>query len=191
MSGPAAIISADDAVLVLIDVQERLAAAMARRREVVNGCVLLAGAARILGIPVILTRQYPAGLGEVVDEFGPLRADAVAVDKVAFDCTREPAFAAALAATGRRQVVLAGMETHICVTQTALALRAEGRDVHVAADAVCSRRDTDRDVALDRLRAADVVVTTVESIIYEALGEAGTPSFREVLALVKAQPTSG
>ena len=83
------------------------------------------------------------------------------------------------------------MEAHICITQTALALLAEGYDVHVAADAVCSRRDRDRDGALGRLRAAGVVVTAVESVIYEALGEAGTPTFREVLALVKEHPVSG
>lgn len=191
MSGPVTTVSRRDAVLVLVDVQERLASAMARRDEVVSGCVLLARAARILGIPVIVTRQYPRGLGEVVPEFAPLLADEVVVDKVAFDCTREPAFASALRATGRRQVVLVGMEAHICITQTALALLAEGYDVHVAADAVCSRRDRDRDGALGRLRAAGVVVTAVESVIYEALGEAGTPTFREVLALVKEHPVSG
>lgn len=191
MNGPVATVSAGDAVLVLVDVQERLASAMSRRDEVVSGCLLLARAARILGIPVIVTRQYPRGLGEVVPEFTPLVADAVVVDKVAFDCMREPAFASALDASGRRQVVLVGMEAHICITQTALALLGEGYDVHVAADGVCSRRDRDRDGALDRLRAAGVVVTTVESVIYEALGEAGTPAFREVLALVKEQPICG
>lgn len=189
--GSDSMIAADGAVIVLVDVQDRLAAAMARADEVVAGCMLLAAAARVLGLPVIVTRQYPRGLGDVVPAFGPLAGTAHMVDKTTFDCTREPAFASALGETGRRQVVLAGMETHICVTQTALSLLSQGFDVHVAADAVCSRRDRDRDVALDRLRAAGVTVTTTESVIYEALGAAGTPAFREVLELVKEHPLPG
>jgi nicotinamidase-related amidase len=176
------------AVLVLVDVQERLANAMAGREEVVAACVLLARVAHELGVPTIVTRQYPQGLGDVVAEFADIAERAVIVDKTAFDCMKEPAFVDSLARTGRRQVVLAGMEAHICITQTALALIADGYDVHVVADAVCSRRDADRDVALDRLRAAGVTVTCTESAIYEALGEAGTPEFRSVLALVKEQP---
>lgn len=182
--------SRHSAVLVVVDVQERLAAVMARRVAVADTSVLLARVARELGIPVIVTRQYPAGLGDVVTELAEVARAAVVVDKTAFDCTQEPAFGEALAATGRRQVVMCGMETHICVTQTALSLVAEGYDVHVVADAVCSRRDRDRDIALDRLRACGVTVTTSESVIYEALGQADTPEFRAVLALVKEHPAA-
>src|SRR5512139_2850387 len=103
------------AVLVVIDVQERLAAAMARRSDVVQTTVLLAEVARELGIPVIVTRQYPQGLGDVVPELAAVAAEATVVDKVTFRCTDEPAFSRALAETGKRQVVIAGMEAHICV----------------------------------------------------------------------------
>jgi nicotinamidase-related amidase len=179
-----------DAVLVIVDVQERLAATMPRRDSVTRTSALLADVAFELGIPVLVTRQYPAGLGDVVAELAAAADRATVIDKTAFDCMREPTFVAALAATGRRQVVLAGMETHICVTQTALSLAWAGYDVHVAADAACSRRDDDRSVALDRLRAAGVTVTCSESVIYEALEEANTAEFRTVLALVKARPVA-
>lgn len=182
------IVSRRSAVFVMIDMQHRLADAMPRRDEVVGTSVLLAHVASALGIPVIVTRQYPAGLGDtvlqLVDALGPHEP----VDKTSFDCTLEPAFRAKLDASGRHQVVLAGMEAHICVTQTALALASIGREVYVVADAVCSRRDVDCDIALHRLRAAGVVVATAESVIYEALGRAGTPEFKAVLELVKAHP---
>lgn len=182
------VVRREDAVLVVVDVQDRLASVMPRRDTVVASSVLLLRAAHELGMPSIVTRQYPQGLGDVVPEFAEVIGGATVVDKTSFDCLREPAFADALASSGRRQVVLAGMESHICVTQTALALVTEGYGVHVVADAVCSRRDRDRDVALDRLRTAGVTVTVTESVIYEALGEADTPEFRAVLGLVKEHP---
>jgi nicotinamidase-related amidase len=176
------------AVLVLIDMQDRLADAMPRREAVVAASALLARVARTLEIPVMITRQYPAGLGDSVAELREVCADEEPVDKMTFDCLAEPSFRERLEGLNRRQVIIAGMEAHICVTQTALSLLAEGYLVHVVADAVCSRRDDDRNVALARLRAAGAVVTTTESVIYEALGVAGTPEFRTVLELVKAHP---
>jgi nicotinamidase-related amidase len=180
-----------DAVLVLIDMQESLAAAMQRRDSVAGTAALLARVARLLDVPVIVTRQYPEGLGDTVAEVAEAVADLAPIDKVTFSCPAEPAFADRLASLGRRQVVLAGMETHICVTQTALALVADGYRVHVVADAVCSRRDADHEIALDRLRAASVEVTVAESVIYEALGRAGTQEFRAALGYVKAHPLGG
>jgi nicotinamidase-related amidase len=186
MVGTAGLIDRRRAVVVLVDAQERLADAMPRRGAVVNTMALLARAARVLGMPLVVTRQYPRGLGDTVDEIVEAVGVHEPVDKVAFDCTREPAFSSALEALGRTQVIIAGMEAHICVTQTALSLGAGGYDVHVVADAVCSRRDADCDVALDRLRTAGMTVTTSESAIYEALGEAGTAEFRAILEIVKA-----
>lgn len=181
-------VSRTDAILVLVDMQCRLADAMERRDRVVATSVLLATVARLLEIPVIVTRQYPKGLGDTAPELLEAVGDVEPVDKVTFSCLGEPAFGERLAATGRRQVVLAGMETHVCVTQTAFDLLADGYAVHVVADAVCSRRDADHRVALHRLRAAGVVVTTAESVIYEALERAGTPEFRAALEAVKAHP---
>lgn len=192
MNRTAALISRDDFVLVVIDVQERLAAAMERKDHVIKSVSRLARTAAMLGAPLIVTRQYPKGLGSTVPEletvFSGLAASGGVVkeiDKTAFCCAKEADFSQVLAATGRRQVVLAGMETHICVTQTALALLEEGYDVHVAEDACCSRDATHHHVALDRLRFAGVTVTTGESVMYEAVGRAGTDEFRELLGIVK------
>lgn len=184
-------VRAADAVFVMVDMQCALAEAMARRAAVVGTAALLARAARILGVPVLVTRQYPRGLGDTVPEFAAVLGEHEPIDKVTFSCLAEPAFRERLESPGRRQVVLAGMETHICISQTALALVAEGYEVFVAADAVCSRRDADHEVALARLRAAGVQVTVAESVIYEALGRAGTPEFKAILELVKAQPLAG
>lgn len=184
-------VRAGDAVLVLVDMQCALADAMERRDAVVETAALLARAAGLLGIPVLVTRQYPRGLGNTVPELVEALGDHSPVDKLTFSCLAEPAFRDRIEALGRRQVVLAGMETHICVTQTALALLDEGYAVSIAADATCSRRRSDHDVALARLRAAGVAVTIAESVIYEALERAGTPEFKAILELVKAHPISG
>jgi nicotinamidase-related amidase len=139
-----------------------------------------------------VTRQNPRGLGDTVAELTGAAEDARAagsavatVDKMYFDCTAEPAFTSTLADIDRTHVLLVGMETHICVTQTALSLVAMGLTPHVAADACCSRRDGDHEVALARLRQHGVDVLSGESAIYEAVGVAGTDEFRAVLELVK------
>lgn len=177
-----------DTVLVVIDMQESLAGAMEARDPVTGATVLLVQTAGRLGIPVIVTRQNPVALGETVAPVREAVGAYTPVDKLTFDATRDDGFVARLEETGRHTVVLAGMETHICVTQTALGLVRSGHTVHVAADAVCSRRSLDHTIALDRLRMAGVVVTTAESVVYEALGTAGTDSFRDVLRFVKARP---
>ena len=181
----------DDWTLVVVDVQERLAAAMARRAEVTTACTRLARVAALLEAPILVTRQYPEGLGDTVADLAAVLAETTeatsvtTVDKVDFCACSEPAFADALERAGRPQVVIVGMETHICVAQTALTLAGQGRDVYVVADACCSRRDADHEVALDRLRAAGVTVTTSESVMYEAVSRAGTSEFRRVLSIVK------
>jgi nicotinamidase-related amidase len=185
------LIRREETTLVIIDIQERLAAVMDRREEVVSRTARLARAAAVVEIPIVVTRQYPKGLGGTVPELEEALTDlaesgakVVGLDKTAFCCAAEDDFNETLSAMGRKQVVLAGMETHICVTQTALALEPD-YEVHVVADAVCSRSPLDNDVALDRLRAAGVIVTTSESVMYEAVGRAGTPEFKRLLEIVK------
>lgn len=187
------LIDRDGYALVVIDLQERLAAAMEDRERVVRAATALARTAALTGAPVIVTRQYPRGLGSTVPEFEDVLvelaedgAKVLGTDKMAFCCAAEREFLEILRATGRMQVVLAGMETHICIAQTALALAAEGFAVHVAADACCSREKAAHDVALDRLRAAGVTVTWSESVMYEAVGAAGTDEFKRLLDIVKA-----
>jgi nicotinamidase-related amidase len=182
--------SREDAVLLVVDEQERLAAVMERREGVLAATVRLVRTAALVGVPIVVTRQYPKGLGETepgvvealraAEEMG---ARVLRVDKVAFDCFREPSFAETL--TGRTQILLAGMETHICVTQTTLSALRAGFDVHVAADACCSRDATCHDLALLRLREADAAITVSESVMYELVGVAGTDEFKALLGIVK------
>lgn len=179
------------AVLVIVDVQERLAAVMERRKEAVGSIVRLARVAALTGMPIIATLQNPAGLGDLVPELasalGALTGPSAVtvVDKMSFSACDEAGFMEAVRRTGRSQVVLSGMETHICVAQTAIGLVEEGLLVHVVADACCSRRFGDHQIALDRMRAEGIVVTTSESAMYEAVSRAGTDEFRQLLAIVK------
>jgi nicotinamidase-related amidase len=192
LASTSALVRRDDLVVVVIDIQERLSAVMTHRQRVVSAAVKMARTAALVGAPVIATRQYPEGLGSTddgVEQALVALAEAggrvITVDKTAFCCSAEEEFREALAATGRRQVVLSGMETHICVAQTAIDLTTRGFEVQVAADACCSRDDDMHHVALARLRHAGVVVTTSESVMYEAIGRAATDEFRELLAIVK------
>lgn len=186
------LVNRDDALLAVVDVQERLAAAMPHRDRVVAAASRLIRTAALLRWPIVVTLQNPRGLGGLVRELEVLlarpeiaSADIRTVGKMAFCCGLEPAFAETLRAAGRRQVVLCGMETHICVAQTALELTAEGRETFVAADACCSIDDGDSRIALERMRADGVEVTTSQSVMYEAVREAGTDDFRALLRIVK------
>jgi nicotinamidase-related amidase len=173
-------------VILLVDVQERLCAAMPPDdlTRLVKYAKALIGTARELEIPVLATEQYPKGLGPTLPVLRELLPSAP-IEKMHFSCVPDPKFAAALEATRRRQVVIAGMETHVCVYQTARDLVRSGHDVHVCADAVASRFELHRQVGLELCRQADAVVTTAESAIFDLLGQCGTPQFKKASALVK------
>ena len=191
---PGALVDRKHAVLVVVDVQEKLAAAMPRRDEVVTNAVKLVKTAALLGMPIVVTRQYPKGLGETVRELDEaLRAAGGAgvavwtVDKMSFCCSKEAAFMEALSATERDHPVICGMETHICVAQTALDLSARGHQIQVVADACCSRSDASHRVALERMRDSGCQVTVAESVMYEAACVAGTDEFKALLEIVKGE----
>lgn len=182
----------DDAVLVVIDEQERLTLAMEHREPVLAATRRLIRTATLVGVPVVVTRQYPKGLGDIdpwlaegIEAARSEGAEVSFVDKIAFDCFGETAFAEKVERPDRRQLIIAGMETHICVAQTVLTAQRRGFDVHVVADACCSRDEASHGVALDRLRMAGAVVTVAESVMYELVGQAGTDEFRALLTIVK------
>lgn len=188
----ASVVRREQAALVVIDIQDRLAAAMGRQAQVIDRTALLVRVAGIVGMPVLFTRQYPKGLGdtvapllEVSDEQVQLGHPVTVVDKLTFDCFGDERFTHAIASSTRQQLVVCGMESHICVTQTALSGLREGFDVHVVGDACCSQSDEAHDIALCRMRHAGAVVTTAESVAYELVGMAGTPEFKELLGVVK------
>jgi nicotinamidase-related amidase len=175
--------------LVLIDVQDKLLAAIPQREQLVARCRLLAEGARLFGVPIAGTEQYPRGLGSTVSElseFVPLPRD-----KLRFSAAEAVGWPpAAEADDGRRQLVLAGIEAHVCVLQSALDWLAMGYAVYVAADAVGSRCPTDRDAALHRLRDAGAVVASVESILFEWCDTAAAAEFKTLSRLLKEQMRS-
>ncbi|HKJ08245.1 MAG TPA: hydrolase [Gammaproteobacteria bacterium] len=183
-----ALTHADTAQLVVIDVQQRLAGAMGSedRARVLRNAAILLQTAGTLQVPVIATQQYPKGLGPTEPDVADhLPAQAVRLDKTVFSCCRADGFNAAVSATGRSQVVLAGMETHVCVLQTALELHAQGHQVFVVEDACCSRDPANASNAARRLRHAGVIVTNTESVVFEWLGDARHEAFKALSALVR------
>lgn len=173
------------AQLLVVDLQERLVPHIDASASVLEQAARMIRAARELELPTTVSEQYPRGLGATHPAIAGALSDPQRVEKLTFSLCRTPAAMSAIAALGRSQVVLVGVETHVCVQQTALDLIAAGMAVFVLADAVGSRRRHDHDVALARMAAAGATVTTVESAIYELMVEAGTPLFKRILPLVK------
>jgi nicotinamidase-related amidase len=172
------LLSRQRTILIVVDVQEGFRA-YETFDSVAAACAKLLTAARILELPRIVSEQYPKGLGSTVPEVG-LEDEAV-IEKTIFSAVRADGFAL----SGRDQAVVCGIETHVCVSQTAHDLLQRGVEVHVPADAVGSRHRLDYERGLERLERAGAVVTTVESALFELLGRAGTPEFKQVQALVK------
>ena len=171
--------------LLVVDIQERLAPAMSDlERALRNAAALMQGAAR-LGVPMVVSEQYPKGLGPTVGEIRRLAPEGSIVEKIHFSCASEPAVRTRLAEIGRKQIVVCGMEAHVCVLQSALGLRQAGFEPAVVADATASRVPASRDLALARLRDDGVAIVTTEMVIFEWLDRAGTDEFREVSRLIK------
>jgi nicotinamidase-related amidase len=174
--------------LVVIDVQERLFPAMDadHREEVMRNIKVLTAAARRLHLETLVTEQYPKGLGHTLQEVkDALPAGVQPVEKVAFSCLGADAFRSRLAATGARQLLLAGIEAHVCVLMSALDLLAEGFAVHIVADAVTSRTQANWRLAMAQLRQAGAVVTTTETVLFQLLRQADTDDFRELARLIR------
>lgn len=174
--------------LVVIDVQERLFPAMDadHREEVMRNIKVLIAAARRLNLGTLVTEQYPKGLGHTLQELkDALPAGAQPVEKVAFSCLGADAFRSRLTATGARQLLLAGIEAHVCVLMSALDLLAEGYGVHIVADAVTSRTQANWRLAMAQLRQAGAVVTTTETALFQLLRKADTDDFRELARLIR------
>ena len=176
----------DGTVLVIVDVQERLVPAMDEhiRQQVINNIRTLAEAARILDLPVLATEQYPKGLGATVPELASY-AEAPIIEKSSFSCCGEENFLNALERKKARQILLVGMEAHVCVFQTLLDLQGRGYQVHLVRDAICSRRKTDFLTALESAQLAGATVTTTEMALFQLLLKAGTAEFKAVSALIK------
>ncbi len=181
------LLTRENAVIAVVDFQERLAVAMSERDNVLRAIQKLVAAAKILRVPILVTEQYPQGLGQTV---APLRAALgpevyKPFEKLAFSCCGCEAFMAELAGLRRKSVLIVGIEAHVCVLQTALDLVHQRYKVHVAADACCSRSEMDWNMGLLRMEHSGVFMTTVESAIFQMVERAGTPEFKEILKIVK------
>jgi nicotinamidase-related amidase len=179
------LIRAQDSALVVIDIQERLVPAMMAPARTIRNAKLLLQAAAKTGVPALLTEQYPQGLGHTIPEVANAAAGTRVFPKMHFSCMEDPGFSEAFRSLGRRQAVLTGMEAHICVVQTAASLVEENYEVFVVSDATASRTQESEIACLARLSAAGVSVVTTEMVVFEWLGQAGTPAFREMLPLIK------
>ncbi|MEP0848762.1 MAG: hydrolase [Phycisphaerae bacterium] len=178
-------LNASQSQLLVIDVQERLLPHIAEQEAMLAQLARMVRAARVLGMPCTLSEQYVKGLGPTAAALVELLADAPRREKLTFSAWRDEALRGLLTATVRPQVLLTGIEAHVCVQQTAFDLLDAGLTPFVLADAVSSRRERDRDVALARMRCAGAVVTTVEAAIFEMLDACGTERFKQILPIVK------
>lgn len=177
--------TAEDTILVLIDIQEKLFRVIHEKETLSTNTVKLVKGIRLLDIPVILTEQNPAGLGPTLPEISSLLPDIEPVMKFDFSCCKEETFLRKLEELERNQIVLCGIETHICVYQTALDLADMGYEVQVATDCVSSRKPANRDIALARMELEGIMPTTTEMILFEILGTAKHDKFKEISAIIK------
>jgi nicotinamidase-related amidase len=179
------VLRTDDALLVIVDVQEKLAAVMHERERLIDALQRLVRGARALGVPVLWLEQNPLRLGATVPAVAAALEGLAPIAKMCFcgcDCGE---FMSRLEASGRRQVLLAGIEAHICVYQTAAALAGRGYEVQVVCDAVSSRTAANRDLALARVRDLGIAVTGVEMALYELVRVAEGERFKEILRIIK------
>lgn len=182
------LLAAEHSLLLVVDVQTRLAAAMdaGALESVLHHAGVLLQASAALGVPVLATEQYPQGLGPTHEAIkASLPTETRVIDKTAFSCCAAAGLVDAVNASKRQQIVLAGMEAHVCVLQTAIELQQLGLRVFVVEDAVCSRREANKRNALSRLQQAGVVVTNTESVLFEWLRDARHAQFKRIAALVK------
>ncbi len=178
------IVNKDDAVLLLIDLQEKLMQAINRRDVICKNVKILLKAAQIMGIPIVLTEQYPKGLGATLPEIKQNVSMFHYVEKVRFSAF-VPETQDILEKIGRRTIIVAGVETHVCVYQSARDLIASGFRVHVLKDATGSRAEENYNSALALMSKMGAVISTAETVLFDMLKTAASPEFKQISALVK------
>lgn len=180
-------LEADQCALIVIDIQQKLLPPIFQKEQLVRNSQLLIRAAGILKIPALISTQYAKGLGGTVPEISSLLPGTEAIDKTLFSCFGSDVFCSLLKRLPgqRTSLLLCGMESHICVTQTALAALREGYLVHVASDAVSSRTEWNWKIGLDRMRAAGAIISSTEMMIYELMRSSSSAAFKELLPHLK------
>lgn len=175
----------DDMCLLVIDFQEKLLPKMIHGEEVLARAVKLARFACALDLPILWTEQYPKGIGPTVSLMQEALSGLTPIEKMSFGCFGERVFSDRITALNRRQILITGIEAHVCVLQTALAGCDAGYEIYVACDAVSSRSALDCEIGLARMRHAGISIVTAEMAMFEILGVAGTDEFKKVLPILK------
>ena len=181
-------LQAEECALVVVDIQEKLLPPIFQKERLIRNSQLLIRLAGLLKIPALVSTQYAKGLGRTVPEIASLLPETQAIDKQMFSCFGSDIFCSVLKRLpgNRSTVLLCGMESHICVMQTALGALREGYLVHVASDAVSSRTEWNWKIGLERMRAAGAVISSTEMMVYELLRSSDAPAFKELLPFLKA-----
>ncbi len=179
-------LKADESLLLLIDIQEKLVRACAHKETIVKKASIIGEAARILSIPTVVTEQYPQGLGATSDQLKEvLGGDTVYIEKTNFSALKEEGFKEKLALYGRKQIILGGIEAHICVYQTCAELLAQGYEVYIAKEITSSRNEYEYETGLELMKSDGAKLTCVETVLFEWLGGSKHPNFKEVQKLIK------
>jgi nicotinamidase-related amidase len=180
-------LESEQCALIVVDIQEKLLPPIFQKDQLVRNSQLLIRAAGVLKIPAIVSTQYAKGLGKTVPEIASLLPETEAIDKDRFSCFGSDVFCSLLKRLpgNRNTLLLCGMESHICVMQTALAALREGYIVHVASDAVSSRTEWNWKIGLERMRDAGAVISSTEMVIYELMRSSSSPAFKEILPYLK------
>jgi len=176
----------DKAAFVIIDVQEKLFPYVEEQINLQKNIARLTETAKLLNLPIIITEHYPKGLGRTMPSVIDLAPDALMIEKTSFGCCGDDKFNKAVKKTGREQIILCGIETHICVAQTGIGLKNGGYDVYLSADAASSRNTVDGEIAIERMKGEGIVISTTEAIMYELMQDASDPLFKEFLEIVKS-----
>jgi len=178
-------ISRDRCAGLVIDIQERLFPHMEGKDELLRKCMILIEGLKILEVPLYLTEQYPKGLGPTLEVISDAIGPVAAIEKATFSCCDEPGYLSALKNSGRKTLIVCGIEAHVCVLQTVVDLVASGYTPVVVEDCISSRNPGDKRVAIHRMRAEGAVITTCESILFELIRVSGTDEFKAISRLVK------
>lgn len=168
-----------------VDIQERLLPHIHGHEELIRRTAILIKGLRVVNVPIVVTEQYTKGLGTTVPEISEALGSYEPIEKMSFSCCGNPDVEAAVLVNSRHQIIVFGIEAHVCVQQTVLDLIAQGQKVVVVDDCVSSRSANDRRIALERMRDAGAVISTMESVLFELLRVSGTQEFKSISALVK------
>ena len=177
-------LNSEDAVLIVVDIQERLVPVMKYGKQVIENTNILVAIAKDLEMPIIVTEQYPKGLGKTVPELRDNLEGNLTYEKITFSAYTDNV-ASALEKLGRKKIIIVGMETHVCVFQTVRDLIAQGFKVYVVQDAVCSRTKENYQNSLSQMSRMGAVVTNTETVFFDLMKKAGTPQFKKLSKLIK------